>query len=100
MMARHASAGCLRAGEMARHRLTVRLDADVWDQFQRVLESNGSSASALIQAWCEVMITEQERHGWKPLPEWTDYPPAAKWLHERAREIDANRRNRRRPDAP
>lgn len=83
---------------MATHKLTIRLDPDVWGQFQRVLSVNGSSAAGLIQAWCEVMISESERHDWKPLPEWTDYPPAAPWLHERAREIDAKRRNRRRSD--
>lgn len=78
-----------------RRKKTVRLDPPVDDGFARVCEINGDvSATALFQAWAEVMISESERHDWRPLPEWDDYPPAAAWLYERAQQIKTERRER------
>lgn len=77
-----------------RRNKSVRLDPEVEPGFARVCEVNGATAVALFQAWAEVMITESERHEWKPLDQWDDYPPAAAWLHQRAQQIVAERLSR------
>lgn len=85
---------------MATQKLTIRLDPEVKAGFDRVCEINGASLTGLIQAWCEVMISETERHEGAALIEWDDYPEAAAWLYRRAQAIDYERRHKRWRETP
>lgn len=82
---------------VATHKLTIRLDPEVWEGLQRVCGVNGASVTAFMQALARSAVREHVRHDWRRLDEWADYPEYAQILAD-ALEIDAKRRNRRRSD--
>lgn len=82
---------------MATHKLTIRLDDEVWDGLQRVCDVNGVSVTAFTQACARSAVREHAKHGWRSLDVWDDHPEYAEIVAD-AREIDAKRRSRSRSD--
>lgn len=82
---------------MTTHKLTIRLDGEVWDDLQRVCQVNGVSVTAFMQACALSSVREHIRHDWRRLDEWTDHPEYAQIVAD-AQEIDAKRRSRHRSD--
>lgn len=82
---------------MATHKLTIRLDDEVWSGLQRVCEVNGVSVTAFMQAAARSAVSEHARHGWRSLDSWEDYPEYAEIVAD-ALAIDAKRRSRLRSD--
>lgn len=82
---------------MATHKLTIRLDDEVWDDLQRVCQVNGVSVTAFMQACALAAVRDHIAHDWRRLDAWDDRPEYAR-IVEDAQEIDAKRRSRQRSD--
>lgn len=84
-----------------RHKLTIRLDPDVWEGLQRVADVNGVTVNSLMQAIVQSSIDSHASRDWTPIDQWeeADALPEVKMVRAEALRLDSERRKRAKPRA-